>query len=80
MSPSVAISHMFGDKNGYYLTPSAGARYFDNSTFGSDWAPHAGLVGGYKDTELHLSVARGVNDSGLEVLAQGTNGAALSLK
>lgn len=77
LSPRLAISHMFGDKNAYYLTPSAGARYFDNSIFGSDWAPHAGLVGGYKDTELHFSVARGINYPGLEVLAQGTNGAAL---
>ncbi len=77
ISPRAAISHMFGDKGGYYLIPSVGARYLDNSIFGSDWAPHAGLVGGYKDTELHLAVARGVNYPGLEVLAQGANGAAL---
>lgn len=77
LSPRAAVSQMFGDKSGYYLIPSVGARYFDNTLYGSDWAPHAGLVGGYKDTELHLSVARGVNYPGLEVLAMGRNGAAL---
>ncbi len=29
-------------------------RYFDNSIFGSEWAPHAGLVTGYKDRGTFL--------------------------
>lgn len=74
ISPRMAVSQLFGDKNGLYAIPSTGVRYFDNSIFGSEWAPHAGLVAGYKDTEAHFSVARGVNYPGLEVLAQGRNG------
>jgi outer membrane cobalamin receptor len=74
ISPRAALSQLFGDKGGFYVIPSTGVRYFDNSIFGSEWAPHAGIVAGYKDTETHLSVARGVNYPGLEVLAQGRNG------
>jgi iron complex outermembrane receptor protein len=74
MSPRLAVSQFLGDKGGFYLTPSVGVRYFDNSIYGSEWAPHAGLVGGYKDTEAHFSVARGINYPGLEVLAMGRNG------
>jgi len=74
VSPRVAVSQLVGDKGGLYVIPSAGVRWFDNSIFGSEWAPHAGLVGGYMDTEAHFSVARGVNYPGLEVLAQGRQG------
>lgn len=74
ISPRLAISQLFGDKEGFYVIPSTGVRWFDNSMFGSEWAPHAGLVGGYKDTEAHFSVARGVNYPGLEVLAMGRSG------
>jgi len=74
ISPRAAISQLIGEKGGLYLIPSAGVRWFDNSIFGSEWAPHAGLVGGYKDTEAHFSIARGVNYPGLEVLAQGRSG------
>jgi len=74
ISPRVAVSQLIGDKGGFYVIPSTGVRYFDNSIFGSEWAPHAGLVAGYKDTEAHFSIARGVNYPGLEVLAQGRRG------
>lgn len=66
-SPYVAVSHMFGDRGGFYAIPSAGTRYYTHDEFGDQLAPHAGLVLGYKDTEVHASYARGVSYPGLDV-------------
>ncbi len=66
-SPYAAVSHMFGSRQDFFAIPSAGMRYYTHNEFGDQAAPHAGLVFGYRDTELHASYARGVNYPGLEV-------------
>ena len=68
LSPYVAVSHELGDREGLYLVPSAGLRYYDNSDFSSEWSPHAGVIIGYRDTELHFGYARGVVYPGLDVV------------
>ena len=67
-SPYAAVSHQFGHKEGFYATPSAGVRYYDNSDFDAEWSPHMGLVFGYKQTELHAGYSRGVIYPGLDVV------------
>ena len=67
-SPYTAVSRQFGSQEGFYAVPSAGVRYYDNTDFDDELAPHAGLVAGYKETEVHLSYARGVVYPGLEVV------------
>ncbi len=66
-SPYVAVSRQFGTTEGFYFTPSAGIRYYENSELDSEAAPHAGMILGYKDTRLHMGYARGVVYPGLEV-------------
>ena len=61
VSPYFAVSHMFGDAEAFHMTPSAGARYYDHSEFGTKAAPQAGLVIGHGGTDLNMSYARGVN-------------------
>ncbi|MDR1146449.1 MAG: TonB-dependent receptor plug domain-containing protein [Verrucomicrobiales bacterium] len=68
-SPYVALNHLFGDKNSYYLQPSGGVRGYLHSVFDSELSPFGGLVFGYQNTELHASYARGVNYPGLNVAA-----------
>jgi outer membrane cobalamin receptor len=69
LSPYAALSHLFGEKGGWYAIPSAGARYFSHSDFDSEWGPQAGLVAGHRNTEFHASYARGVNYPGVYVVA-----------
>ncbi|GLI35402.1 TonB-dependent receptor [Desulforhabdus amnigena] len=64
-SPYTAVSQMFGSKEGFYAIPSAGVRYIDHSQFASEPGPQAGLIVGYKNTELHASCARGINYPGI---------------
>ncbi len=68
LSPYIAVSHQFGSKEGFYAIPSAGVRYYDNSDFDAEDSPHAGLVLGYKQTQLHVGYSRGVIYPGLEVV------------
>ncbi len=68
LSPYTALSHTFGHRAGFYVTPSAGVRFYEHTDFDSQWAPHAGVVVGYKDTELHAGYARGVLYPGLDVV------------
>ncbi len=72
-SPYVAFSQRIGDKDGLYAIPSAGVRYYSHSDFDSETAPHAGLVIGRGDTELHLSCARGISYPGLNVVVFSEN-------
>lgn len=67
-SPYLAMSHRIGNKDGFHVIPSAGFRYYDHSDFGSEVAPHAGLVLGYRDTLLHLGYSKGILYPGLEVV------------
>jgi len=68
LSPYAAVSHTFGDRTGLYAIPSAGVRYYDNSDFESEWAPHAGVVLGYQDTQVHARYSRGILYPGLDVV------------
>jgi iron complex outermembrane receptor protein len=68
ISPYVSVSHQFGSKDGFYAIPSAGARYYDNSDFDSEWSPHAGIVIGYRQTEVHAGYSHGVIYPGLDVV------------
>jgi outer membrane receptor protein involved in Fe transport len=67
-SPYAAISHRIDTANGLYVIPSAGIRYYDNSDFDTEWAPHAGLIAGRGNTALHLGYSRGVVYPGLDVV------------
>ena len=64
-SPYAAVSHRFDLADGWYLTPSVGARYFDHSEFDSETGPQAGLILGYKATEVHGFYSKGVNYPGM---------------
>ncbi len=66
-SPYVALSRLIGEKSGFYAIPSAGLRYYDHNRFSSEAAPHAGLILGYKNTQLHFGYSRGVIFPGVEV-------------
>lgn len=66
-SPYLALNHQFGSRDSFYAIPSAGARYFSHSEFETEWGPQAGLIFGYKNTELHGFCSRGVNYPGLFV-------------
>jgi outer membrane cobalamin receptor len=70
LSPYAALSHLFGEKSGWYAIPSAGVRYFSHSDFEAEWGPQAGFVMGYGSTEFHASYARGVNYPGVYVVTQ----------
>ncbi len=70
LSPYAALSHLFGDKSGWYAIPSAGVRYFSHSDFDAEWGPQAGLVLGYGPTEFHASYAKGLNYPGVYVVTQ----------
>lgn len=66
-SPYLAVSHQFGNKDGWYFIPSAGFRQYWHNEFDAEPSPHAGLVVGYKNTELHFGYARSVVYPGLNV-------------
>ncbi len=68
VSPYAAISHQIGSTQGFYAIPSVGVRYYDNSDFDAQWSPHAGLILGYHQTELHAGYSRGVIYPGLDVV------------
>ncbi|MDR2512386.1 MAG: TonB-dependent receptor [Puniceicoccales bacterium] len=68
-SPYLAISQFMGSRKSLYAQPSGGMRFHAHDIFESAIAPHAGLIVGYKDTELHVNYSRGVNYPGLNVIA-----------
>lgn len=61
VSPSVAVSQMFGSPEGFHIIPSAGFRYFSHNEFEDKPAAQAGLVAGYNHTDLNMNYSRGVN-------------------
>lgn len=67
--PYASASHLFGDKEGWYAIPSAGARFYMHNQYNSELAPNFGLVFGYADTEAHVSLSRGVVYPGHEAIA-----------
>lgn len=68
LSPYAALSWTFGNTDKLFFTPSAGIRYYDNSEFDNQYAPHAGLIVGYGNTEFHTGYSKGVVYPGLEVM------------
>ncbi len=71
-SPYAALSHMFGEKEGFHVIPSIGVRYVGHNRFKSETAPQAGLIMGNTDTSLHFSYARGINYPGIYTKVQET--------
>ncbi|HOD37087.1 MAG TPA: TonB-dependent receptor plug domain-containing protein [Syntrophales bacterium] len=70
LSPYAALSHLFGEKSGWHVIPSAGVRYFSHSDFDAEWGPQTGFIMGYGQTEFHASYAKGVNYPGVYVVTQ----------
>ncbi len=64
-SPYMAISHQFGSREGWYLTPSVGARLIYHSEFDAEAGPQTGCILGYRNTEFHAGFARGINFPGV---------------
>ena len=64
-APYLAFSQFLGNENGWYAIPSAGVRFNNHSMYGSDVTPQAGLVFGYKATEMHFSFSEAVNYPGV---------------
>lgn len=72
-SAKAGFSQMFGSREGFYVMPSGGLRYYTHSDFPSKIAPQGGFVLGYKNTEAHFSYSRGINYPGLNVVAFSQN-------
>ncbi len=65
LSPYTGLSHLFGEREGWHLIPSAGVRYNSHDEFREVWAPQFGLVAGRGETELHAGYSRGLNYPGV---------------
>jgi iron complex outermembrane receptor protein len=61
VSPYLAINQLFGSESKIHVIPSTGIRFSHNSVFADIAAPQAGLIFGYRHTDLNLNYARGVN-------------------
>jgi outer membrane cobalamin receptor len=66
-SPYGAVHQLIGDKEGFFVIPSAGVRIYSHNRYTSETSPHAGLIVGYKSNQLHFGFSRGVVYPGLEV-------------
>jgi iron complex outermembrane receptor protein len=60
-SPYASVSQTIGSKEGFYVIPSTGIRYYNHDEFKDKTAAQGGLVVGYRNTDLHINYARGVN-------------------
>ncbi len=67
-SPYCGINHQFGERNGFFVIPSGGLRYYEHSDFDGGFSPFTGLVAGYRKTELHATYSRGRRYPGLDVV------------
>ena len=61
ISPYAAISQYVGSKESFHLIPSTGIRYYNNDQFKDETAVQGGVVAGYRNTDLHVNYAQGVN-------------------
>lgn len=68
LSPYVAVSQLIGDLDGFHAIPSAGVRHYNHNEFDAKTAPHAGLVLGYKNTQIHAGYSKGVLYPGLDTV------------
>ena len=67
-SPYLGFSQLLGDRFGWYAIPSAGLRHYQHNSFPSENAPFAGILLGYKNTQVHFGYSRGVIYPGNEVV------------
>lgn len=65
LSPYFGVSHRFEVADGISVTPSAGLRVMLHDEFRDEIAPQGGVIVNIKDTEFHVSYARGVNYPGI---------------
>jgi outer membrane cobalamin receptor len=61
VSPYLAVNQLFGSLDGIHVIPSAGIRFSHNTVFADKAAPQGGAVFGFKNTDLNVAYARGVN-------------------
>jgi len=73
VSGKLGVSQLIGSRDSFFVKPSAGFRFYEHSDFPSKFAPQAGVVFGYKDTDAHVSYSRGVNYPGLNVIVFSKN-------
>lgn len=66
--PYIGANWLIGDRYGWHVIPSAGVRLYSHNRFDDAAAPHAGIVAGYGDTEIHASASKGVVYPGQEVV------------
>jgi iron complex outermembrane receptor protein len=59
-SPYVAFSQYLGETEGLHLVPSAAARAYLHNLWANGFAPQAGLVFGYANTDLRFNYAWGL--------------------
>ncbi|MFW5488794.1 MAG: TonB-dependent receptor [Desulfovibrio sp.] len=69
--PYIGLSQLIGDKDGFYAIPSAGVRFYSHNKFDSETAPHGGLILGYKNTEAHVALSRGIVYPGHDAIVLG---------
>ena len=60
-SPYLAVSQLVGRSDNFHIIPSAGFRHFVHDEFKDKSSSQAGLVIGYRHTDLSLNYSRGVN-------------------
>ena len=68
-SAYAGVNHTVAPAEGLRLTPSAGVRFYDHQTFGTYWAPQAGLALDAGRVRWHAGWSRALNFPGLEVAA-----------
>jgi iron complex outermembrane receptor protein len=59
-SPYAAFSQYWGETDGFHFIPSAAARVYLHNLWANSFAPQAGLVFGYGNTDLRLNYAWGL--------------------
>lgn len=67
--PYIGASQLIGAKDSFYAIPSVGVRYYEHNRFDSESAPFGGLILGYRNTEAHVALSRGVVYPGQDLLA-----------
>lgn len=65
ISPALALLYDWELSAGMHLRPSAGARWYDNSQFGDETAPHAALVLDGRNWAAHTACSRGAHFPGV---------------
>jgi len=72
-APYLGARYDFDVGNDWTLTPSVGARFYDNTEYGEDWGPCAALTLSREHLQLFVSHARGVHFPGVYARASSPN-------